>query len=108
MSAQINKFVSFAIFAALVITSFLIVKPFISAIFTALLLAFMFKPLYTKINAKIKKPTVVALLVSLIVILLLIIFAIVTLQLTVKQVLDFYTYTQTSDVLAPIKALVAK
>ena len=71
MATFINQLIVFSIFAALAITSFLIVKPFIAAIFTALLLAFIFRPLYLKINERLNKPTVVALFTSLIVLLIL-------------------------------------
>ncbi|MFC1686289.1 AI-2E family transporter [Nanoarchaeota archaeon] len=108
MASFMSQLIVFSIFAVLAITSFLIIQPFIGAIFTALLLAFIFRPLYLKINSKINQPTAVALLTSLLVIFILSIIVFVTLQITVKQVLDFYTYTQQSDILAPIRALVIK
>ncbi len=108
MASLMNQLIIFSIFAALLIASFLIIQPFIGAIFTALLLAFIFRPLYKKINDKLNQPTLVALFTSLIVISLLALLVIMTLQITVKQVLEFYAYTQTSDILAPIKALVIK
>jgi len=108
MANLMRQVIIFTIFAVLAVTSFLIIKPFISAIFTALLLAFIFRPLYLKINEKIKMPTAVALFTSLVVIIILGIIIVMTLQITVKQVLDFYSYTQTSDILAPIKALAIK
>ena len=108
MPSLMNQLIIFSIFAVLVVTSFLIVQPFIGAIFTALLLAFIFRPLYLKINKKLNQPTIVALFTSLVVISLLAILVFVTLQITIKQVLEFYTYTQTSDVIAPIKALMIK
>jgi len=108
MATTINKIISFSIFAALVVTSFLIIKPFIPAMFTALLLSFIFRPLYTWINKKVNKPTIIAMLVSVIVVAVLVVLVIITLQVTIKQVMDFYTFTQASDILAPIKVLVAK
>lgn len=108
MASLVNQLIVFSIFLVLAATSFLIVKPFIPAIFTALLLAFVFRPLYLKINSKLNQPTIVALFTSLIVIFLLALVVFMTLQITIKQVLEFYTYTQTSDILAPIKALVIK
>ncbi len=108
MSNSVNKLLYFSIFAVLAIASFLIIRPFLAAIFTALLLAFVFRPLHLKINRYIKSPTIVALIVSLMVILLLVILTITILQISVKQVVEFYSYTQTSDILAPIKALLVK
>lgn len=108
MASLVNQLLVFSIFAVLAVTSFLIVEPFIPAIFTALLLAFIFRPLYLKINAKLNQPTLVAMFTSLVVIFILALVAFVALQITIKQVLEFYTYTQTSDILAPIKALVMK
>jgi len=105
---QINKIVAFGIFLVLAVVSFLVVKPFLTGIFIAIFLAFIFKPLYNKINSWIKKPTLTALLITTLALLVIIVFAIISLQIVANQVMSFYAYTKTTDITAPLKALIVK
>jgi len=107
-SVKVNRFVVLCIFALLLVLAFLIIKPFIPAILTAIVLAFIFRPLYLKINSKLNKPTIVAVFVSAVVIFLLFIIGIVLIQITIKQILEFYTFTQVADIMAPFKALIVR
>lgn len=105
---QINKIIAFGIFLSLAVISFLIIRPFIAGIFLALLLAFLFRPLYLKLDSKLKRPSFTALLITTFTLLLIIIFIVISLQLVVNQVMQFYAYTKTTDIMAPLKALVIK
>jgi len=108
MSNSVSKLLTLGIFIILLIVSFLIIKPFISAIFTALVLAYIFRPLHTRLNKLIKSPTISAFVISLFALIVIVIISIVILQITAKQILDFYTYTQSTDIIAPLKAVLAR
>ncbi len=104
----IKKIISIGIFVGLAIVAFLILKPFITAILTALILAYLFHPLYKRANERFKKPTLIALLIcigtAIIVIALLFFIA----RFAVSELIDFYAYTQTHDIMAPLKVLFSK
>jgi len=108
MPKSVAKIITLCIFAALIVTSFLILKPFISAILTALVLAYIFRPIHLKLNKIIKKPTLSAFLVSLLVFIILVVLGAVILNVAAKQMINFYAYTQSTDIIAPIKAVLAK
>jgi predicted PurR-regulated permease PerM len=74
----------------------------------AIILAFIFYPVYGFINKKIKSPNVSAFIVSFFVILVFILSFWVLVQITVSQIVDFYAYTQTVDMTAPIKAFIVQ
>ncbi|MAG77895.1 hypothetical protein CL616_00860 [archaeon] len=57
-----SKYFLFAFFVVLLIGAFLIVKPFIVAILTSVILGYIFFPVYAWINKKIKRPNVSALI----------------------------------------------
>lgn len=68
--------------------SFLIVEPFISAILTAFILAYLFYPLYQKLDKIIKKEYISAFIVTLIIVLIFLIPVILTTNLLVKEVIS--------------------
>ncbi len=105
---QINKIVAFGIFLALAVVSFLVIQPFLTGIFLAILLALIFRPLYNWLNVRIKRPSATALIITTFALLVLIIFTIVSLQIVANQVMTFYAYTKTTDIMAPFKALIVK
>jgi len=108
MPSSVSKLVTLGIFIILLVVSFLIVKPFISAIFTALVLTFIFRPLYVRLNKLIKQPTVSAFIISLFALIVIVAISLIVLQIAAKQILDFYTYTQSTDIIAPLKAVLAR
>jgi len=107
MSETITKAITLGIFAVLLVITFFLIKPFITALLTTAILAWIFHPIYIKINKKINNPNFSASIISF----GLIIFSVVLLwfasQLVVKEVVNFYSYTQTHDIAAPIKTLFA-
>lgn len=105
---SVAKFATLGLFSILLILSYLIIKPFISAVLTALVLAFIFRPLHLKLNKLIKHQTVSAFIVSIFAFIVLVFLAFVLLEVTAKQVLDFYTYTQSTDIIAPLKAVLSR
>jgi len=107
-TSPMNKIIAFSIFLVLAIMSFFIVKPFITGIFLALLLASIFKPLYNFINKKLNKPSAVALIVTTIALIAIITFTVISLEIVASQVMSFYAYTKTTDIMAPFKAILVK
>ena len=108
MPTSIEKIVTFSIFLFLLVISFFIFQPYFTSIMMALVLAYIFYPVYMWINKKIKNPNVSAFMVCLLVVLVFVIAFWVVLQITVSQIVDFYTYTQTFDITAPIKSILTK
>ena len=105
---SVAKLVTLGIFLTLLVISFLIVKPFISAILTAIVLAYLFRPLHLKLSNLIKSKTLSAFIVSILVFIFLVVLAFIVLEITAKQLLDFYTYTQSTDIIAPLKAVLSR
>lgn len=73
---------------------FLIIKPFIIPILTAIFLAYAFQPLSKKINEKIKKDWASSLIICLMIILVIIIPLILTIQALTTQSISVYSETQ--------------
>ena len=69
---NLNKYLFFGIFLIILILAFLIIKPFITAILTSIVLAYLFYPFYNVLNKKIHK-TLAAVIILLIAILLFVI-----------------------------------
>ncbi|MBU2523523.1 MAG: AI-2E family transporter [Nanoarchaeota archaeon] len=107
-SNPVNKIIAFGIFLVLAIISFLIIKPFIAGIFLAILLASIFKPIYHFLNKYLNNPSVSAFLVTVLSLLVLVIFAVISLEIVANQVMSFYAYTKTTDIMAPLKAVMVK
>jgi len=105
---HIKKIVAFGIFLVLAVASFLMIQPFFAGIFAALLIAFILHPLYTKLNTKFKKPGAISLILTTLTLIFLIIIVVIGLQITLTQVMSFYTYTKTTDITAPIKAIMIR
>jgi len=104
----IKKVLGIGIFIGLAIVAFLILKPFITPILTALILSYYFHPLYRKANKRFKKPTLIALLICIVVALIMVALAVALMRHAVAQLIDFYAYIQTTDILAPIKVFFSK
>jgi predicted PurR-regulated permease PerM len=65
-----SKYILIILFTILVVLAFLIVKPLITAALTACVIAYIFYPLYDKLNKKIKRKNISALIVSVLIILI--------------------------------------
>jgi len=108
MPTSIEKVLTFGIFLTLLIISFFIFQPYFTSIMAALVLAYLAYPAYGFLNKKLKHPNIVAFIVCILVVIVLVVSFWIILQITIKQIVDFYAYTQTFDVTAPIKAAFAK
>lgn len=108
MPTSIEKVLTFSIFLVLLIISFFIFQPYFTSIMAALVLAYLFFPVYNFINKRIKHSNIASFIVCILVVLILSISFWIIVQITIKQIVEFYAYTQTFDITAPIKAIVAK
>lgn len=83
---DLNKYAFIIILLVLIITVFLIIKPFIISILTSFVVAYIFYPVYRKLNNKIKKKNISAIIVSLLIILIFSIPFIFVINTLVKEI----------------------
>ena len=74
--------------------SFLIIKPFITAVLTGVIFSYIFYPLYSRINKKIPKKNVSSLIASLLVILIITLPLFFMLNTISRQVQETYTFSK--------------
>jgi len=108
MPYPIEKIALATILVALVIISFLILKPFIAAILMAVVLAYILIPLRKTLNKKIKSPGIASGIIVTIAVIIAVVLIWFSLQMLVKESIDLYTKFQTYDYVAPLKASIAK
>ncbi len=84
-SRDYMKYVFIFLFASIIYLSYLIISPFVSAILTSAVIAYIFYPLYEWLNGKIKKDGLSALIVSFVLILLLVAPSILMLSTMAKE-----------------------
>jgi len=102
-----DKYVSrrmVAIFIAitLLIVSFFIVKPYISAVFTGIFLAYLFYKPYVKLSKFVKKPGIAAGIMCTLVVILAGISVYFIAQVTVKEAFNLYMSVQDLDIFTTI------
>ena len=79
------------ILIAIIAIGFLIIKPFIPAILSGAIIAYLFYPLYRRIGKRIKNENVRAFLVSLLLVLIVTLPGIIALSLLAKEAYDTYS-----------------
>jgi len=89
----------------LMVLSFFLMKPIFMAIITGVILAFVFVPLYNKINNKLKAPNFSVAIVCLVLFALIIIPLWFLVPVLLKQSVQIYTASQKIDFVTPLKAL---
>jgi len=100
-----NKIASIVLLAVLAILTFFILKPIlISAIF-ALILAFIFHPIYRRFLSWTKNKNLSALTICILLLIIIILPLIFFVPLLVKQTFEIYTHVQNEDIIAPIKSM---
>ena len=92
-----SKYISIAVFIIITILSFLVIKPFITAILTSIVLAYLFNPIYKILNKKINS-SLSALIIILVTILLIIVPSFFIAQSLVKESISFYNLVRSSDI----------
>jgi len=91
-----NYFLLFIIVVALYIL-FLLIKPFLSAIFASIILTYALYPLYLFLNKRIKKESISAFIMVLIVVLLIIIPFAFAANIVSKEAISGYNYFRSRD-----------
>ncbi len=81
----------------LIYVSFIVIKPFIPAVLSGAILAYIFYPLYRRLNKKIKNKNIASLLISFLIILLILLPLIFIMGTLLKESLAFYETIRTSD-----------
>ncbi|MFH0868350.1 MAG: AI-2E family transporter [Candidatus Woesearchaeota archaeon] len=89
-SKSYQKIIFILIFLALIILSFLIIKPFLTAMLTGLILSYIFYPVYSKIYKKTKSKNISSLITSLLVILIITLPLFFTLNTISKEAYTTY------------------
>lgn len=100
-----NKIASIVLLAVLVILTFFILRPILISTIFALILAFIFYPIYKKFLVWTKNKNIAALIICLILLAIIIIPVLLLTPLLVKQTFEVYMHLQREDILAPFKAL---
>ena len=90
---DLSNYFFIAFFILIAYISFLILKPFMIAILSSFVIAFIFYPLYKKIKAKIKNDGLSALIISLLIILIIIIPTLFLISTLTKEVSNIYSVT---------------
>ncbi|MCL6500940.1 MAG: AI-2E family transporter [Candidatus Pacearchaeota archaeon] len=93
-----RKVIAVVIAAALVILSFLIVRPYISALLFGAVFAFIFYTPYKKLNSVIKRPGVSAAIICFLFIVLLAAIIYFTAQITMREAFNLYMSIQQLDI----------
>lgn len=92
-----KRIASLTLIAILFILTFLILKPIFSSVIFALILAFMFHPVYNKILPYIKNKNLSALLICVAIIIIIILPLWFLIPQLIKQIFEIYLYLQRVD-----------
>jgi predicted PurR-regulated permease PerM len=103
-----KRFIAIAIALALLILSFILVKPYIAAVLTGIFLAYIFYLPYTKLNKVVKKPGVAAAIICVVVVVLLGIGLYFMAQVTIREAFNLYMQVQKMQVFDVIDNTLAK
>ena len=102
-----SKYLFLAAFIIIAILSFLVVKGFVNAILSSIVLAYLFYPLYKKLNLIIKKDYLTAFIITIILVILIIITSFFIFNSIVKESLLLYKDIKTAQLNLPSYILTA-
>ena len=94
-----RKYFSLILFVVIAYLSYLVVKPFISAILTSFILAYIFHPLYKKMLEYTKNKTLSSIAITLFILLLILLPLIFIGKLVAVQAYDFYHQGNLADMI---------
>lgn len=100
-----NKIASIVLIAVLITLTFFILKPILVSSIFALILAFIFYPIYKKFLLWTRNKNLAALIICLILLTIVIVPLLLLTPLLVKQTFEIYMYLQRADILAPFKSI---
>jgi predicted PurR-regulated permease PerM len=98
-----KKIVTTVILVALVVLSFLLLKPILLSIIVGIILAFLFFPLYEFIKKKTKSQNISASLISILLVLVVLVPLWYLVPIVVNQSIKFYISSQQIDFVTPLK-----
>lgn len=101
----LRKVASLVILTILVVLSFFLLKPVLMSIVTALILAFIFHPLYEKILKYVKNPNFATIIICILLIALIVIPLWLLTPALLNQSIHIYVESQKIDFVTPIKNL---
>jgi len=103
-----NKIASIVLIGVLVILSFLILRPILISSLFALILAFIFYPVYRRFYSLTKSKNLSAALICFILLAIIIVPVIFLIPLVVRQSFAIYSFIQGEDFLNPLNSVVEK
>ncbi len=104
-NADTKKAVGIIAVIIILLLSFLIIRPIILSIIGGLILAYIFIPVYKKLNSLLHSRNISALLICIFALLILFIPLWFLTPLFVKQTFDIYSYSQQIDILTPLRKI---
>lgn len=102
-----RKVIAVGILLALLIISFFVIRPFILAVLSGMVLAYFLMKPYKMLNKVIKKPAISAVIVCLVVILLMAVAVYFIAQITIKEAFNLYLNIQKADIYTFINNLLS-
>lgn len=102
----LRKITSVVILAVLIVLSFLLLKPVLMSIITAILLAFIFQPLYAKVLKHIKSENLATIIICIILIILIVVPLWLLTPILLNQSIQIFIESQKIDFVTPLKNLV--
>lgn len=102
----LQKIASIVILAILITLSFLLLKPILMSIITAIILAFIFHPLYEKTLKHVKSRNLSTIIISAILIILIVIPLWLLTPILLEQSIEIFMQSQKMDFVTPLKQIV--
>ncbi len=99
---NLTNLVIAAVSIALIILSFLLLKPILMSIIFGFVLVFILSPFYNLIHKKIKSKNLCATIVTLLLIIVIIVLLVISIPLLVRESIKVFTFAQTIDFRVPI------
>lgn len=103
-----KKVIAVVVLLALIIVAFFMLKPFIIAILSGLILAYILAKPYKWLNKLIKKPSISAILICLIVIIVLAVSTYFVAQIAIKESFNLYMQIQHADLYTTVNDFLSK
>lgn len=101
----IKRITSLAIIATLVVLSFLLLKPILMSIITGIVLAFIFYPIYTKLNKHFSNKNIAATIIALFLVLIIIIPTWFLTPMLLDETIHIFRVSQGIDLVTPLQEL---
>jgi predicted PurR-regulated permease PerM len=107
MEKEVKKILALILFLVLIVITFLLVKPFISAILFAAVLAYLLYPLHKRLVKIIRSPNWSAAIITFVFIVVMVILLWFIIQIAIKEAFNIYLSIQKIDVFSSINNLLS-